>query len=63
MMQESMQASTNCIEFTKTARNTIASAVKNFIQFWESVGRARAAHYLAQKGYTELAKQLYTKKK
>jgi len=57
-MKQSMQARSNEVEFTNTARNAIAGAFRNFVQFWESVGRAKAAQRLYNMGYHEQAKNL-----
>jgi len=60
-MQTAMEAKHNGVEFTRSALrplNSLRSAGINFVRFWESVGRARAAHHLYRMGYHEQAKNL-----
>lgn len=60
-MEQSMQAKTNGVAFKPTTFNgweVLRKAFMNFVGFWESVGRARAANQLYNMGYHEQAKEL-----
>lgn len=65
-MNQSIQANTNGVSFRRPTFNlgrVLKKAFINFIRFWESVGRAKAANELAQMGYMEEAKQLILKER
>lgn len=65
-MNQSIQASTNGVAFRRPTFDlgrVLKKAFMNFVGFWESVGRAKAAHELARLGYMEEAKQLILKER
>jgi len=61
-MQVSLEASRNGVNFRRpTFKNPLPKMFRNFISFFESVGRARAAAELSRQGYHKEAKALMLK--